>query len=89
MHKKLFMRKMLGVNFDYKLKFTNLIDEICKEASRKLNTLARIALYMGICKRRTLMDAFFKSQFNYCPLMWMCCDRSLNNKIDPLHERSL
>ena len=34
------------------------------------------------------MNAFFKSQFNYCPLMWMCCDRSLNNKIDRLHERS-
>ena len=23
------------------------------------------------------MNAFFKSQFNYCPLIWMCCNRSL------------
>ena len=37
---------------------------------------------MGIRKRRTLMNAFFKSQFNYCPLIWMCCNRSLNNKIN-------
>ena len=81
--------KMLGINFDYKLKFTNHFDEICKKASRKLNALARIAPYMGIRKRRTLMNAFFKSQFNYCPLIWMCCNRSLNNKIDRLHERSL
>ena len=44
---------------------------------------------MGIRKRRTLMTTFFKSQFNYCPLTWMCCNRSLNNKIDRLHERSL
>ena len=51
--------KMLGINFDYKLKFTNHIDEICKKASRKLNALARIAPYMGIRKRRTLMNAFF------------------------------
>ena len=80
---------MLGINFDYKLKFTNHIEEICKKASRKLNAHARIAPYMGIRKRRTLMNAFFKSQFNYCPLIWMCCNRSLNNKIDRLHERSL
>ena len=36
-----------------------------------------------------LMNAFFKSQFNYCLLLWMCCNRSLNNKIDRLHELSL
>ena len=81
--------KMLGINFDYKPKFTNHIDEICKMASRKLNALARIAPYMGIGKRRTLMNAFFKSHLNYCPLIWTCCNRSLNKKIDRLHERSL
>ena len=80
---------MLGINFDYKLKFTNHIEDICKKASGKLNALARVALYMDIRKRRTLMNACFKSQFNYCPLIWMCCNRSLNNKIDRLHERSL
>ena len=67
--------KTLGINFDYKLKFTNHIDKICKKASRKLNALA-------ICKQRTLMNEFFKSQFNHCPLIWMSCNRSLDNKID-------
>ena len=33
-------KKMLGINFDYQLKFTNHIDEICEKASRKLNALA-------------------------------------------------
>ena len=50
--------KILGINFDYKLKFTNHIEEICKKASRKLTALARIAPYMSICKRRALMNAF-------------------------------
>ena len=44
---------------------------------------------MGIRKRRILINTFFKSQFNYNPLIWMCCNRSLNNKIDQLHELSL
>ena len=56
--------KMLGINFDYKLKFMNHIGEICKKALHKLNALARIAPYMGIRKRRFLMNDFFKSQFN-------------------------
>ena len=59
--------KMLGINFDYKLKFTNLTNEICKKALQKLNALARIVPYMVIRKRRFLMNEFFKSQYNYCP----------------------
>ena len=39
--------KFLGINFDYKLKFPNHIDEICNKASRNLNALARIAPYIG------------------------------------------
>ena len=75
---------MLDINFDHKLKFTDHIDEIYKKG-----WLARIASYMGIRKRRNIMNAFFKSQFNYCPMMWMCCNQSLNKKIDRLHELSL
>ena len=29
------------------------------------------------------------SQFNYCPLVWMCHIRGLNNKINNIHKRSL
>ena len=35
------------------------------------------------------MNAFFKAQFNYCPVVWMFHSRSLNNKINRLHERCL
>ena len=79
--------KMLGINFDYKLKFTNHTEEICEKVSRKLNALPRIASYMGIRKRHILMH--FLNQFNYCPLICMCCNRSLKNKLDRLHEWSL
>ena len=34
--------KVLGINFDYKLKFMNHIEDICKKASRKLNALAKL-----------------------------------------------
>ena len=47
------------------------------------------ASYMNISKRRLLMNAFFKSQFSYCPLVWMCHSRANNGKINRLHERCL
>ena len=30
-----------------------------------------------------------KSQFNYCPLVWMFCSRQSNNLINKAHERGL
>ena len=36
-----------------------------------------------------LMNAFFNSQFSYCPLVWMCHSRCINTKIDNLHYRAL
>ena len=35
------------------------------------------------------MNAFFKAQFNYCLVIRMFHSRSLNNKINRLHERCL
>ena len=42
---------------------------------------------MNIAKRRLLTNSFFTAQFNYCPLVWMYHYRSVNNKINRLHER--
>ena len=81
-------KKLLGVTFDNKLKLEKHIITICQRANRKLNALARLTPYMELRKRRIHMDAFFNSQFNYCPIIWMCRSRALN-KINRLHERCL
>ena len=51
--------------------------------------MVRVTPYMTVSKRRILMNAFFRSQFSYCPLVWMCHSRTLNNEINTLHERCL
>ena len=81
--------RLLGVKIDSKLNFKEHLDGIIKKASRKINALSRTAPYMNIGKRRLLMNYFFTSQFNDCPLVWMCHRRSVNNKINRLHERCL
>ena len=82
-------KKLLDITFDCKLKFNKHIEDIFQKASHELNALARLAPYIGTSKKRILMNTFFKTQFNYCPLVWMSCYRSLNTKINRLHERCL
>ena len=43
---------------------------------------------MNISKRAFLMNASFKSQFSYCPLIWICHSRANNGKINRLHNEN-
>ena len=81
--------KLLGVTFDNQLNFNHHISKICKTASNKLHALARVSHYMDEDKRRILFNSYFSSQFNYCPLIWMNHNKSINKKINNLHERAL
>ena len=44
---------------------------------------------MPVTQRKLLMNAYFLSQFEYCPLVWVNHSRILNNRISRLHERAL
>ena len=57
--------KLLGVNLDSGFSFDYHTSEICKKASCKVFALARVTSGMSLSKKRTLMNAFFNSQFNY------------------------
>ena len=65
------------------------VSSLCAKAGRKLTVLNRLVKLLNLKKRRLLMKAFIESQFNYCPLIWMFHSRTLNSKINKLHERAL
>ena len=81
--------KLLGVTLDHQLNFDQHISNICKTASNKLHALARVSNYMDFNKKKILFNSYFLSQFNYCPLIWMNHKKSINNRINCLHERAL
>ena len=81
--------KLLGITIDNKLDFNQHISKICTKASQKLHALARIAPYQTKNKMVILKKAFIESQFNYCPLVWMFHSRTMNNRINRIHERAL
>ena len=80
------MTKIIRYNFDNNLKFNEHMEKICQKANRKLNALARVTNYRKLSKRRIIMNAFFKAQVNYCPVVWMFNSSSVNNKVIRLHE---
>ena len=82
-------QKLLGIKLDSSLSFKGQITSLCKKASRKLHALARIVNYMDLPKRKVLTKAFITSQFSYCTLIWMFQSRTLNNRINNIHERAL
>ena len=44
---------------------------------------------MDLPKHPVIMKSFITSQFGYCPLTLMFHSRTLNNKINSIHERAL
>ena len=82
-------QKLLGIKFNLSLSFKGHIISLCKKASQKLHALARIVYHLNLSKRKVLMKAFITSQFNYCPLIWMSYNRTLNDRINDIHKRVL
>ena len=81
--------KLFGVTINSKRSFTEHIHKICDRASQKLNALARISSFMSLVIGRLIMKAFVNSQFGYCLLIWMSHNRTLNNRINRIHEQAL
>ena len=78
---------LLGVTLDNNLNFNSHMSKICKEASKRINTLLRIAKYLNDLQKNMIINSFFYSYFNYCPLVWMFSSKEANNKIEKLHKR--
>ena len=81
--------KLLGVNIDKDLNFNKHVTNLIKKGNQKLHALMRISKFLSRDKLRLIMKTFIESQFNYCPLIWMFHNRTLNTKINKLHERAL
>ena len=81
--------KLLGINFESRLNFDYHMNTLLNKANKKYHALARVCNHMNTNKRRVLMKAFITSQFSYCPPVWMFHSRTMNNKINTLHEKTL
>ena len=79
----------VGMALDRSMGFNTHIKNICRKAGQKLSALLRISPYLDQGKKVLLYKSMIKSQFNYCPLVWMFCSRQSNNLINRVLERGL
>ena len=81
--------KLLGVDIDYKLNFEIHIGILCKKAAGQLNAIGRTNRFIGCEERKTLIQSFVQSNFNYCPLVWMLCNPKSIRKMELIQKRAL
>ena len=79
--------KIPGITIDNKLTFKGHIKISCRKAAQKMGALSRLLNHLSDSQKRLIFNSLIKSQFNYCPLMWMFCSRTSNNMINKIHER--
>lgn len=79
-------KNILEATVENNFKFDMHMENFCKKANIKLNTFARLVNYMDLLKRRTLMNAFFRYEYNCCPVIWMSHRRLLNDRINKMYE---
>ena len=81
--------EILGIKVDNNLNFNNHIKSISRKGGQKLSARLRISLDLNMKQTKIFYKSMIKSQFNYCPLVWMFCSRQSNNLINKIHEWSL
>ena len=50
--------KFLRIKIDNNFNFASYVENLCKNASRKIHALAKISPYMSLIKQRSLLNAF-------------------------------
>ena len=73
--------KLVGIIIRKKLSFTTHIQNLCSTASSRLR-----ALSFEHVKR--LFEAYIKSTFRYCTLIWIFCSKAANSFINKIYKRS-
>ena len=63
--------KILRITLDRSMGFNTHTKNIRKKAGQKLSALLRISPCLNQGKKIILYKSMLKSQFNYCPLVWM------------------
>ena len=81
--------EILGITLHRNLNFKRHIKNICRKAGLKLSALLRISSHINTDKKTLLYKSIIKSQFAYCPLVWMFCFRQSNNLTNKVYERAL
>ena len=59
------------------------------KSQQKISAFSRLNMYISIEQALTICNAVILSNFNYCPLIWLFCNKGAYKEIDRTHKRAL
>ncbi len=68
--------KLLGINIDNRLKFTQHVSNIIRKCGFQLNTLRRQSKLLNTKSKLMIFYSFIQANLNYCPLIWINRNRT-------------
>ena len=80
--------KLLGMEIDCKLTFNKHIETLCSKVNKKVSAFARLNNCISREQESTVCNAAILSSFNYCPLIWLFCNKGANKEIDHTHKHA-
>ena len=79
-----FSVKLLGVQIDQSLLFTEHISQLCIKAEQTINVLSTLRHSLTTDAKLLLMQTFILSHFNFCSIIWHYCSIHDLRKIEKL-----
>jgi len=81
--------KILGINMDDELSFSDHISDICKKASQKVGVLTRLRNLISCETKLYLYLTAILPNLTYCHTVWHFCKVSDRSKLERVQERAL
>ena len=83
------MLNCLGLKLTKNLSFDKHVKALYSKANMKINALPRLNAYISREQALLICKAALLSNFNYCPLIWLFCNKGGNKEINRTHKRAL
>ena len=80
---------LLGIKIDWKLQFNRHVEHLCINARKKVGALMRLRNKLDTDQKLILYNSFIKSQFGYCPNIWLFHGKVTNKLINRIQKRAL
>ena len=81
--------KLLGVNIDDNLNFSDHISYICKKSSQRVGVINRLRKLIPAKAKLQLFKAAILPYLTYCSIVWNCCKASDSRKLEGGKKRAL
>ena len=69
--------------------FDKHVKALCSKVNMKINAICRLKTCISSDQALLICNAVILSNFNYCPLIWLFCNKGANKEINRTHKRVL